>query len=212
MMLLKTLGGTLIAVFSVSFVSHLIYDYYRRKRQRRVTRKEVNEVIMFSYGASELTKSKYSRCFVTPSMDRLLYYLNAPRHNIDICMFLITNSDVSNVLMKLHHRGIKIRLIIDADMVYSQGSSVKRLQKYGIPVRWMKSVNIMHHKFSLVDTLVDNKVRAPFVIMGSLNWTNQALNGNWEDVTVTSQRDIVEQYRAEFERLWILFKPIVDFT
>ncbi|CAG5041619.1 unnamed protein product [Parnassius apollo] len=97
-------------------------------------------------------------------------------------------------------------------MAYSSGSYTRKLERQGIPVRWMKSSNLMHHKFCLVDTLAVDKHITPFVMMGSLNWTNQALNGNWEDVTVTSQRDIVQQYHAEFERLWVLFKPIVDFT
>lgn len=211
--MLRALSGTLIAIISVSFVSQLMYNYYkRRRRQKKWSRREVNEVIMFSYGACELKKSRYSRCVITPSMDRLLYYLNAPRYNLDVCMYVITNSDISNVLLKLHFRGVRIRVIIDADMAYASGSCSRKLEKQGIPVRWMKSTNLMHHKFCLIDTLASDKVVTPFVMMGSLNWTNQALNGNWEDVTVTSQREIVQQYHAEFERLWILFKPIVEFT
>ncbi|XP_013144334.1 PREDICTED: mitochondrial cardiolipin hydrolase-like [Papilio polytes] len=208
----KVIFRTLITIASVTFASQLIYNFYqRRKKQVNPHRKEINEVIIFSYGTLELKKSKYSRCVVTPSMERFLYYLNGPRYNIDICMYIITNSDVSNVLMKLHYRGIKIRLIIDADMAYCTGSCARKLEKHGVPVRWLKSTNLMHHKFCLIDTLADDGLATPYVMLGSLNWTNQAMSGNWEDVTVTSQKDLVQQYQAAFEKLWMLFKPI-DFT
>ncbi|XP_026764225.2 uncharacterized protein LOC113522661 [Galleria mellonella] len=205
-MLSKYYKNLLLMSISLAFVSHLAYKYFKKKRNMR---REIHEVIMFSNGTGELKKSKYSRCMISKSMDRLLYYLNTPRHSLDICMYVLTNLDLTNAVLKMHYRGVKIRLIIDADMAYCSGSNVRRLEKQGIPVRWMKSTNLMHHKFVLIDTLNDDDMTTPLVIMGSLNWTNQALCGNWEDVAVTSQMELVEQYRAEFERLWILFKPVL---
>lgn len=190
--------------------SYFIYEiYYKRKKAQK---NDINEAIMFSYGAKELIKSKYSRYTITRSMDRLLHYLNSPRHSIDICMYVITSTDLQNVIVKLHIRGVKVRVIIDADMAFSNGSALKRLEKHGIQVRWMKSTSIMHHKFCLIDTLALNDETmecTPFLICGSLNWTNQGVSGNWEDVLVTSQEEIVQQYTAEFEKLWVQFKPIV---
>ncbi|CAH2250039.1 jg12865 [Pararge aegeria aegeria] len=143
-------------------------------------------------------------------MDRLLHYLNSPRHSLDVCMYLMTNMDLTNAILKLNIRGVKIRVIIDADMAYCNGSALKRLEKHRIPVRWMKSTNLMHHKFCLIDAGTDDVRCTPVVMLGSLNWTTQALNGNWEAVAVTSQIKLVEQYKIEFERLWVQFKPIVD--
>ncbi|XP_072935253.1 uncharacterized protein zuc [Epargyreus clarus] len=205
-MSLKVVGKALLVVFSLSFASHVVYNYCRLKKKKRA---DVNEVIMFSYGGAELRKSRYSKSMISKSMDRLLYYLNSPRYNLDICMYVLTSMDLTNAILKLNFRGVKIRIIIDADMAFSSGSTVKKLEKQGIPVRWMKSTALMHHKFCLIDTMGEH-IATPLVIMGSLNWTNNALHGNWEDVTVTSQRQLVEQYRVEFERLWTMFKPIVD--
>ncbi|XP_045785994.1 mitochondrial cardiolipin hydrolase-like [Maniola jurtina] len=202
----NNLSKAVIALLSVAFATHIAFKFFRKKNRRR----EINEVIMFSYGAAELKRSKLSRCMITKSLDRLLYYLNSPRHSIDICMYVMTNADLINAILKLYIRGIQIRVIIDADMAFSSGSVLKRLEKQGIPVRWMKSTNLMHHKFCLIDTHTEDARYTPFVITGSLNWTNQALSGNWEDVVVTSQRELVEQYQIEFERLWLQFKPIVD--
>ncbi|XP_049698730.2 uncharacterized protein LOC126055091 [Helicoverpa armigera] len=210
-MSLKSYSQTLFLLLSLAFVTRVTYNYLtKKKKEEKCKKKEIQEVIMFSYGVEEVKKSKYSRCMITKSMDRLLYYLNQPRHTLDICMYVWTNMDITNAVLKLHYRGVRIRVILDADMAFSSGSSVRRLEKQRIPVRWMKSTNLMHHKFCLADTLSADPSVLPFLMAGSLNWTNQALCGNFEDCLVTSQKELVEQYRREFERLWILFKPIVD--
>ncbi|XP_047038108.1 mitochondrial cardiolipin hydrolase-like [Helicoverpa zea] len=210
-MSLKSYSQTLFLLLSLAFVTRVTYNYLtKKKKAEKCKKKEIQEVIMFSYGVEEVKKSKYSRCMISKSMDRLLYYLNQPRHTLDICMYVWTNMDITNAVLKLHYRGVRIRVILDADMAFSSGSSVRRLEKQRIPVRWMKSTNLMHHKFCLADMLSEDPSVLPFVMAGSLNWTNQALCGNFEDCLVTSQKELVEQYRREFERLWILFKPIVD--
>nr|XP_049698730.1 uncharacterized protein LOC126055091 [Helicoverpa armigera] len=210
-MSLKSYSQTLFLLLSLAFVTRVTYNYLtKKKKEEKCKKKEIQEVIMFSYGVEEVKKSKYSRCMITKSMDRLLYYLNQPRHTLDICMYVWTNMDITNAVLKLHYRGVRIRVILDADMAFSSGSSVRRLEKQRIPVRWMKSTNLMHHKFCLADMLSEDPSVLPFLMAGSLNWTNQALCGNFEDCLVTSQKELVEQYRREFERLWILFKPIVD--
>ncbi|CAG9783249.1 unnamed protein product [Diatraea saccharalis] len=202
-------GRALVLIVAFAITSKYYYDNYYQKK-RKSMRKEIHEVIMFSHGTKVIKKSKYSKCMITESMDRLLYYLNSPKYSLDICMYVFTNIDLANAIMKLHYKGVHIRMIIDADMAYSNGSNVWRFEKLGVPVRWMKSTNLMHHKFCLIDTHSEDSIATPLVIGGSLNWTNQALHGNWEDVFVTSQKEIVSQYKAEFERLWSMFRPVVE--
>lgn len=204
---------TLLLFFSLALATQIACNFYfRRKRVKCESKQPVNEVLFFSSESTEVKKSKYSKCIVTPSMDRLLHYLNSAKYSLDVCMYVFTNMDVANILLKLRYRGVAVRVIIDADMAFAAGSHVRRLEKQGITVRWMKSTNLMHHKFYVVDAAeTQNPAATPLVLMGSLNWTNQALSGNWEDVTVTSQEDIVLSYKNEFERLWVLFKPVVDY-
>lgn len=194
---------------SLAFTSHYLYNYYQKKQKREKTREEIHDVIMFEYMEGEFRQSKHSRCKITHSMDKLLKYLDSARYTLDICMYVMTNMDLANAVLKLHYRGVKVRIIIDADMAYTQGSSIRRLEKQGIAVRWLKSTRLMHHKFFLIDALSEDVRVTPLVMTGSLNWTNQALYGNWEDVIVTSQDVLVKQYKARFEKLWNEFKPVV---
>ncbi|XP_063377109.1 uncharacterized protein LOC134664411 [Cydia fagiglandana] len=207
---LLKISKSIFIFIALTFASKWAYLHYFNKKEKKIAPKEIHEVLMFSHGLGELQRSKYSRCVVTQSMDRLLYFVNSPRYTLDICMYVLTNLDLAQTVLKQHLKGVKVRVIVDADMAYASGSHIRKLEKQGIPVRWMKSTNLMHHKFSLIDASGENQAAVPVVIMGSLNWTNQALSGNWEDVTVTSQREIVDKYRLEFDRLWVLFKPIVD--
>lgn len=57
----------------------------------------------------------------------------------------------------------------------------------------------MHHKFIVVDQ--------HFVITGSFNWTRQAITGNCENLIITNQQFLVDNFRLEFEKLWQLFDP-----
>ncbi|CAG4926675.1 unnamed protein product [Colias eurytheme] len=197
---------TLIITLSLVLASHAAFKYlYKRKPKKR---KEINDVIMFSNKSSDLKPSKYLKHQTTENIERLLQYLNRPRQSLDICMYVLTNTDITNAVLKQHYRGVKVRVIVDPDMAFTSGSTVKRLEKQGVPVRWMKSTDIMHNKFCIIDALGGEEL-TPFVMTGSLNWTTQALYRNWENLLITSQRDIVEQYSKEFERLWQEFRPIV---
>lgn len=43
------------------------------------------------------------------------------------------------------------------------------------------------------------------IITGSTNWTMQALNGNWDNMIVMSEKRVVVPFQAEFQRLWAEF-------
>ena len=53
----------------------------------------------------------------------------------------------------------------------------------------------MHHKFVVIDKKT--------VMMGSFNWTMQAVCGNNDVVLISNHADIVSPFVEEFEKLWI---------
>ena len=60
----------------------------------------------------------------------------------------------------------------------------------------------MHHKFAVLDESV--------VIMGSFNWTGQAVKYNQENIFFYEDKNIASQYSQEFERLWNSFNTVID--
>lgn len=39
-------------------------------------------------------------------------------------------------------------------------------------------------------------------ITGSCNWTMQGFSSNWENVIITNNKIIVDEFRKEFDRIW----------
>ena len=60
----------------------------------------------------------------------------------------------------------------------------------------MKRSNfLMHHKFAIVD--------GSLLITGSMNWTMQAFHGNWDNIMISNQQELVNSFVTEFDKLWM---------
>lgn len=60
----------------------------------------------------------------------------------------------------------------------------------------------MHHKFAIIDSCI--------LITGSLNWTANAIFGNFENVTLTNNPSVIEQYEDQFKYIWQLLGKSYD--
>lgn len=115
-------------------------------------------------------------------------------HTIDICVFTITDDQISDSILDAHQRGVAVRIITDDDKAFDRGSDIQRLARHGIPLRTDRSEDHMHNKFAIFDSCI--------LLTGSYNWTRSAAKVNQENIAVTSEPRLVAAYRKEFERLW----------
>ena len=132
-------------------------------------------------------------------LGRLLKYLDSARSSIDICVFNITCDEIANVILALHQRGVRVRIITDDEQAKSQGSDIDKFRQVGIPVKLDHAPTHMHHKFCVID--------GRLLCSGSFNWTRQAVLGNQENVLVVDNPKAVSAFGQEFERLWGMFRP-----
>ena len=63
------------------------------------------------------------------------------------------------------------------------------------------STGLFHHKFCIVDGIT--------VATGSLNWTRQAVIGNYENVIIIKHEPTVKSFEAEYDRMWIKIEKIM---
>jgi phosphatidylserine/phosphatidylglycerophosphate/cardiolipin synthase-like enzyme len=91
-----------------------------------------------------------------------------------------------------------IRIITNGENNSKTFFKVKRMQdllQFGIE---SKIVNLkegfMHNKFAIIDDSI--------LINGSLNWTENAIFNNFEDVLITSNSKLVFTYLLKFNSLW----------
>jgi mitochondrial cardiolipin hydrolase len=126
--------------------------------------------------------------------DEIIHQLGQARHSIQICVFTISDNEITKAIKEAHHRGISIKIISDNDKCNDRGSDVYTLVDEHIKVKIDHSRHHMHHKFAIFDKKV--------LITGSYNWTLSAAQYNQENILVTYNPASIQQYRKEFYRLW----------
>ncbi|XP_027756098.1 mitochondrial cardiolipin hydrolase [Empidonax traillii] len=133
------------------------------------------------------------------SLSRLVRRLLSARRSLDLCIFSFSCPQLARAVHLLHRRGVRVRLVTDAQYMGLHGSQIGRLRHAGIQVRHDQHSGYMHHKFAIVDRRV--------LITGSLNWTTQAIQSNRENVLVVDDAACVKPFLDEFERIWEEYNP-----
>lgn len=131
-------------------------------------------------------------------LHQILRIVAGAQQYLDVAIYSTAQDDLVHALEAAHKRGVAVRVITDDEQERAAGSCVQRLRDCGIPVRADVSTRmLMHHKFVVVDrkTLLD----------GSFNWTRGSIHGNNENVIVSSNSFLIEQFTSEFDRLWEAF-------
>ncbi|XP_014368593.1 mitochondrial cardiolipin hydrolase [Papilio machaon] len=124
----------------------------------QIKNREINDVILFSDDIvrhtirippnKEITicESRELNCF------KLIKYIKSARETLDVCMYLITSTEITEQIIRLGQKHVLVRIVVDSDMAYAPPSQIKRLEEYSfIQVQTNKRSILMHHKFCIVD-------------------------------------------------------------
>lgn len=127
-------------------------------------------------------------------MDNLHSLIAQSSESIHLCVFTITDSRLSDIIIDRHRQGVIINIITDDQKMSDNGSEIDRLDRVGIHIKTDHSRYHMHNKFGIIDHRI--------AFTGSFNWTYTASKHNQENLLITTNYDIVNQYEDEFSRLW----------
>ena len=130
--------------------------------------------------------------------NRIISLLDSARSTVDVCVFTISDNDISGALLAAHERRVGVRVITDNDKANDRGSDVEMLLVKGVAVVKDKTSNHMHHKFALIDQA--------YLINGSFNWTRSASKYNNENITVVSTPKTITSFSQKFEEMWHNFR------
>lgn len=133
---------------------------------------------------------------------RIRSLLRHARHTVDVCVFTITDDEITDALLEAHKRGVRVRIITDDEKSSDTGSDIDRLAAAGIEVRVDSSPHHMHHKFAIFD--------GETLLCGSYNWTRSAARKNEENIVLLGDRDLLRQFSSLFEELWDRFDAHVQ--
>jgi phosphatidylserine/phosphatidylglycerophosphate/cardiolipin synthase-like enzyme len=138
-----------------------------------------------------------SEVLFTPEDDiasRIVSLVQMAKQSIDICVFTLTDNHIADALLRVHVRGVRIRLLSDEDKSFDLGADVNRLAKAGIPTCTSGGEGHMHHKFAIFDRSL--------LLNGSYNWTRGAQELNCENVVLSREKRLIDQFQAYFDRRW----------
>lgn len=154
-------------------------------------------------------------CYVR-TLNRIISLIDQAKHSIDLAMYIFTSHELTNSIRRARERGIRVRIIVDKNMVYSTGSKIIEFDANDIPVRYHPtSTYLMHHKFCVFDgpgrvKTVNKKPstqeQKSFLLTGSTNWTNDGFSTNWENILITTNKQLITEFENEFQRIWSDFE------
>lgn len=133
------------------------------------------------------------------SLIKILETLKDAKH-IDLCMYRFTLPQLGDLLIRLKKRGALIRIIVDNPGEPIMNDQIPILRQAGIEVREEMDVQEarerpkMHHKFVIVDN--------DCCLIGSFNWTYNAVAVNRENVVKSYDANMVKPLIAEFQKMW----------
>ena len=159
----------------------------------------------FSLGEYFQPKPVICECHFLPNAaneEKVVSMLRTCKKTLDIAIFSLTLDSIAEAILEAYQRGIKVRMIADDECAKNKGSNVKLIASVGVPCKTDNAIYHMHHKFAVLDGSV--------VIMGSFNWTGQAVKYNQENIFFYEDKNIASQYAQEFERLWNSFTTVID--
>lgn len=130
--------------------------------------------------------------------ESILGEIDAATSSIRLEVYLLSDNETINALIRAHNRGVDVRVILEEHPFGGAGNKDEifdRLAAAGIDVRWSNPV----FRFTHIKTIVlDGRV----AIIMNLNLTMTAFSGNREFAIVTTQPGPVAQAIAIFESDW----------
>jgi len=128
------------------------------------------------------------------SSKRVVELIRSSKHYIYIPTFLITHKHITEELINAKKRGVDVRIIMDANNVYTRNTKHAVLRNSGVPLKIENFAGKLHSKTMIIDD--------EYIIMGSMNFSNSGENKNDENMLVIKNPRFAKNYKNFFLYLW----------
>lgn len=119
--------------------------------------------------------------------------IDSARSKIDCSVYNNNTSAIVTALNSAHNRGVRVRYIAD------DGTTNSALSAAQFPVLFVNSADLMHNKFMITDV---DSVNKSYVWTGSMNWTNNNINDDYNNVILIQDQALAKAYVVEFDEMW----------
>jgi phosphatidylserine/phosphatidylglycerophosphate/cardiolipin synthase-like enzyme len=129
----------------------------------------------------------------------LINLISQAKKSIYVAIYSFTRDSLARALIDAKKRGVEVKVVIEEENAYGQGSDYQMLKDAGIDIRLDGNPALMHHKFMIVD--------GELVVTGSYNWSTAAEDRNDENFVVIRGKEVVDRFTQEFNRLLSIARP-----
>jgi len=147
---------------------------------------------IFSSSTKSINKAYFSPG--TECQQAIISAIDNAKTSLKICVFTISDDQITAAILRAYERRVSIKLLTDNEKLFDVGSDIRQLALAKIEIRTDNTKNHMHHKFAIIDH--------KFLISGSYNWTRSAALYNHENIIVSDNKELLQDFLTEFEKLW----------
>jgi phosphatidylserine/phosphatidylglycerophosphate/cardiolipin synthase-like enzyme len=129
--------------------------------------------------------------------DTIAAYIDRAEHTIDVAMYNVSDATIITALNNAVASGVQIRYITEGSNV---NTGLANLDP-SVPVlqRMNSTGSGMHNKFMSIDADYQDLA---WVMSGSMNWTNDNLFDDQNNLVFIQDEALARAYRLEFEEMW----------
>jgi phosphatidylserine/phosphatidylglycerophosphate/cardiolipin synthase-like enzyme len=143
----------------------------------------------------------------------LIEFIKEERKSIDCAMYMFTEKTIAQEILQAYLRGVKVRILLDPismDTKYGKGLFLKNNGMH-ICVFEPAFSNaylepIMHHKFFIFGH--NQRLQRSLVWTGSYNCTSSASRLHEENVIITDEAGVIEEYKKCFSLMLVRFDKV----
>ncbi len=151
-----------------------------------------NNIVDGSVSSGTIAKTKYGPDMLQFFKDQI----NAAQSTIDVQVYNNNRNDLTAALTAAHERGVVVRYITDIDEF---NSGLTNPTPPFFVFRVQPATGLMHNKFMIIDAASTDDAT---VITGSMNWTNNNIGTDFNNVVVVQDEALAKAYTLEFEEMW----------
>jgi phosphatidylserine/phosphatidylglycerophosphate/cardiolipin synthase-like enzyme len=119
--------------------------------------------------------------------------IRAARESLKIALFTFTHPGLVDEVIAAHNRGVLVTLIIDMHSgLGASNTAIEKIKKSGVQVLTSKGIQLLHHKFILLDNQT--------LVSGSANWTKAAFYKNSDCILTIHQLN--DEQKKFMDRMW----------
>ena len=123
----------------------------------------------------------------------LIKRIDSAKTSIDCAVYNNNTNAITTALNNAYNRGVRVRYIAD------DGTTNSALTAANFPVLYVNNMDLMHNKFMIVDV---DSVNSSYVWTGSMNWTSNNINTDFNNVVLIQDQSLARAYKIEFEEMW----------